>query len=77
MKDYTTIQYKAENHKYEASYSIDKVDGVDFYTVENRRLGNVNMTVTKTWTDGDGEKERLYRKNLTILKKMEQRLPSL
>ena len=63
-EDYTTIQYKAENHKYEASYSIDKVDGVDFYTVENRRLGNVNMTVTKTWTDGDGEKREAIQEEL-------------
>lgn len=52
--DYSTIQYQAAHHKYEVSYSVETVDGLKFYTAENRRLGNVDLTVTKEWTDGDG-----------------------
>ena len=56
--DYSTLQYQAENHKYEVSYSVETVEGLKFYTAENRRLGNVDLTVTKEWTDGDGSQRQ-------------------
>lgn len=65
--DYSTYQYQATHHKYELSYSKEEVEGVDFYTVENRRLGNVNLTVTKTWTDGDGELRDKIKEELNEL----------
>ena len=32
--DYSTLQYQAENHKYEVSYSVETVEGLKFYTAE-------------------------------------------
>ena len=51
---YTAIQYKTEHHRYEATYSRDTIAGTEFLTVTNRRLGNINLTVTKQWLDGEG-----------------------
>ncbi len=51
---YTAIQYKTEYHRYEATYSRDTIAGTEFLTVTNRRLGNINLTVTKQWLDGEG-----------------------
>ena len=51
---YTAIQYKTEHHRYEATYSRDTIAGTEFLTVTNRRLGNINLTVTKQWLDGKG-----------------------
>ena len=66
--DYSTIQYQAKNHMYEVSYSVEDVDGTRFYTAENRRLGNVNLTVTKEWTDGDGSMRNAIKSELENLK---------
>ena len=52
-EDYTAIQFQATNHKYEATYDCEVIEGVTFYTVTNRRLGNINLTVTKDWYVGD------------------------
>ena len=47
-------QYETAHHRYEATYSDPVViNGEKTYTVTNRRLGNIDMTVTKTWKDGD------------------------
>ena len=51
---YTAIQYKTEYHRYEATYSRDTIAGTEFLTVTNRRLGNIDLTVTKQWLDGEG-----------------------
>ena len=51
---YTAIQYKTEHHRYEAAYSRDTIAGTEFLTVTNRRLGNIDLTVTKQWLDGEG-----------------------
>ncbi len=72
--EYTAIQYQTEYHYYEATYSREEIAGITFYTVTNRRLGNINLTVTKNWVDGDGEKrqeiqaelERLSSKGVTL-----------
>lgn len=64
--DPTAIEYSTDNHKYAVTYSYEanfgKEEGGDAgyqgcacYTVTNRRLGNIDLTVTKTWYDGDGE----------------------
>ena len=67
--DYSTLQYQAENHKYEVSYSVETVEGLKFYTAENRRLGNVDLTVTKEWTDGDGSQRQAIAEELKRIKK--------
>lgn len=62
--DYTAVHFETKFHVYEATYAYDESfggDGVVFagvpcFTVTNRRLGNVDITVTKNWVDGDGEK---------------------
>lgn len=51
---YTAIQYETEHHRYEATYSRDTIAGTEFLTVTNRRLGNIDLTVTKQWLDGKG-----------------------
>ena len=51
---YTAIQYETEHHRYEAAYSRDTIAGTEFLTVTNRRLGNIDLTVTKQWLDGEG-----------------------
>lgn len=48
-------QYQTEHHRYEATYSKTQVSGEDILIVNNRRLGNIDLTVTKTWNDGDGQ----------------------
>lgn len=50
-----SYQYETQYHRYEATYSKAKVSGQDLFVVNNRRLGNIDMTVTKTWKDGDGQ----------------------
>ena len=35
-------------------YSRDTIAGTEFLTVTNRRLGNIDLTVTKQWLDGKG-----------------------
>lgn len=51
---YAAIQYETEYHRYEAAYSRDTIAGTEFLTVTNRRLGNIDLTVTKQWLDGKG-----------------------
>lgn len=51
---YTAIQYETEYHRYEATYSRVTIEGTEFLTVTNRRLGNIDLTVTKQWLDGEG-----------------------
>ena len=44
------------NHAYEATYDREKIAGETVCTVTNRRLGNVDLTVTKDWRDGGGRR---------------------
>lgn len=49
-------QYETRYHRYEATYSDPvQISGEWTFTVTNRRLGNIDMTVTKTWNDGDAK----------------------
>lgn len=52
--DYDRYQYDTEHHRYEATYSESELSGEKLYIVNNRRLGNIDLTVTKKWDDGDG-----------------------
>ena len=58
---YTAIQYDTENHKYEATYFKKTLGRETVYTVNNRRLGNVDLTVTKDWKDGNGAKRDVLK----------------
>lgn len=61
---YTQAWVDTDYHKYEVTYAYEKsfggdgsaFAGVPCFTVTNRRLGNVDITVTKNWVDGDGDK---------------------
>ena len=51
---YCAEQFTAAYHPYEASFwAPAEVAGETLYVVENRRLGNIDLTVTKNWIDGD------------------------
>lgn len=56
----TAVRFETQYHNYEATYSYEEdfgasggFEGIDCFTVTNRRLGNINLTVTKNWVDGD------------------------
>ena len=82
----TAVQFSTEYHDYEATYSYDEdfgassgagaYEGMDCYTVTNRRLGNINLTVTKDWVDGNGEMRKqlqsaLEKEGLNLAVKLE------
>lgn len=59
-ENYTTIQFAGPDHYYEATYSMSTFAGYeDVFTVTNRRLGIIDLTVTKTWVDGDNSETEL------------------
>ncbi len=65
---YSEMQYKAQYHSYAAVYTErQELAGESMYVVINRRLGNVNLTVTKDWKDGDGERREQIQKELDRL----------
>lgn len=49
--------YATQYHRYEATYRDFVIGGSDqhVYVVNNRRLGNIDLTVTKNWVDGEGQ----------------------
>ena len=51
------FQYQTSHHDYEATFSMVNLEDVNFYTVTNRRLGRVDITVTKQWLDGNNDKK--------------------
>lgn len=51
----SVYQYQTKHHRYEATYSQTQVSGEKIFIVNNRRLGNIDLTVTKTWNDGEGQ----------------------
>lgn len=60
-------QFDGSNHKYEATYQreqLEDVNGTFLYSVTNRRLGDVNITVTKEWLDGDGSMRAKLKEEL-------------
>lgn len=60
-------QFEGSNHKYEATYrreQLTDVNGTFLYSVTNRRLGDVDITVTKEWLDGDGSMRKKLQEEL-------------
>ena len=51
----TFIQFAGPHHYYEATYSMTTFAGQEAFTVTNRRLGIIDLTVTKNWVDGNDE----------------------
>lgn len=51
----SVYQYQTTHHRYEATYSETTVSGEKIFIVNNRRLGNIDLIVTKTWNDGEGQ----------------------
>lgn len=54
------VSVKTQNHRYQVTYQVDydtnDVGGIQAsFVVQNRRLGNIDITVNKTWVDGSGE----------------------
>lgn len=55
----TAVPFETQYHNYEATYAkefypVNDDKKIPMFTVTNRRLGNINLTVTKNWVDGDG-----------------------
>lgn len=79
----TAVQFKTQYHNYEATYAREEytVDEgssktIPMFTVTNRRLGNINLTVTKNWVDGDGKarstlQEALKKAGLNLAVKLD------
>ena len=55
--------YATQYHRYEATYRDFEIDGSNqhVYVVNNRRLGNIDLTVTKNWVDGEGQLRKALR----------------
>ena len=55
--------YATQYHRYEATYRDFEIDGSNqhVYVVNNRRLGNIDLTVTKNWVDGEGQLREALR----------------
>ena len=61
----TSKEFHTNYHRYVARYeNPEAIGGEQLYTVTNRRLGSVNVTVTKEWMDGEGENGSEKRKEL-------------
>lgn len=59
---FVSPEYETKYHRYRVLYdkqtigSENSTGGTTLFTVTNQRLGNVDVTVEKTWNVGDGEK---------------------
>lgn len=72
----TAIQFEGEYHYYEATYSDKKIENEHCYIVTNRRLGRIDLTVTKAWIDGDRQateelQAALAEKNMALALRLE------
>ena len=80
-----TDRIDGEHHTYEVTYSIATLspgqDGDEgdagsaagaqtFYVATNRRLGNIDMTVTKEWKDGGALREALQKADIVPVVKL-------
>ena len=73
-----THTFETDNHSYEVTYrEAMRVQNDVMYSVQNRRLGNINFTVTKTWLDGDGEVRDQLEEALDRLPEEEKITPAL
>ena len=61
----TSKEFQTDYHRYVARYeNPEAIGGEQLYTVTNRRLGSVNVTVTKEWMDGEENGQSEKRKEL-------------
>lgn len=72
----TAIQFAGTYHNYEATYLDKKIENEHCYIVMNRRLGRIDLTVTKTWIDGDREATKalqaaLEKENMALALRLE------
>lgn len=75
-EDRTAIQFAGAYHNYEATYSDKKIENEHCYIVTNRRLGRIDLTVTKAWIDGDRQateelQAALAEKNMALALRLE------
>lgn len=75
-EDRTAIQFAGAYHNYEATYLDKKIENEHCYIVTNRRLGRIDLTVTKEWIDGDRQatealQEALEEKNMALALRLE------
>lgn len=73
-QDPTRVIFSTEYHNYEVTYDYDEdfgaeeggtaFRGVHCFTITNRRLGNIDLTVEKNWLDGEGESRNVLRQAL-------------
>lgn len=74
--DPTRATVNTEYHNYEVTYAYDEdfgkiegsgdaFEGIHCFTITNRRLGNIDLTVKKTWLDGDGTSRKNLQNALT------------
>ncbi len=71
------FEVTTENHRYQVSYQQDNVEtstdpaasGVNAsFTITNRRLGSIDLTVTKKWVDGrEGDTSQVLNDIQTVL----------
>ena len=68
----TRVVFSTNYHNYEATYAREEytVDEgssktIPMFTVTNRRLGNIDLTVTKNWVDGNGTARSTLQEALT------------
>lgn len=73
----TAIQFTAQYHKYEVTYQSEWLNGTFMYVAMNRRLGNVDLTVTKSWLDGDGTKRVAIQEAINALPAEKKVAPAL
>ena len=72
----TAIQFAGTYHNYEATYLDKKIENEHCYIVTNRRLGRIDLTVTKEWIDGDRQatealQAALAEKNMALALRLE------
>lgn len=72
----TAIQFAGAYHNYEATYLDKKIENEHCYIVTNRRLGRIDLTVTKMWIDGDRQateelQAALEKENMALALRLE------
>ena len=72
----TAIQFAGTYHNYEATYLDKKIENEHCYIVMNRRLGRIDLTVTKEWIDGDRQatealQAALEKENMALALRLE------
>lgn len=71
------FEVTTDHHRYQVTYQQETVtesNGIDAsFTITNRRLGNIDLTVTKTWVDGrEGDTSQVLNQMKTVLEQYAQ-----